>query len=75
MSVAETLNRAVWREPMWIAGTLVFSNRWYAGGVVGTVAMTNVEQVRGAFGVAANYTPTLSRHGRQRILFGAVETP
>jgi hypothetical protein len=74
MSAAETLDLAVWREPMWIAGTLVVFNRWYTGGVVGTVAMTNVEQVRGAFGIAANYTPTLSRHCRQRILFGALET-
>ena len=72
MSVAETLDPAVWREPMWIAGTLVDSNRRYTGGVVGTVAMMNVEQVRGEFRIAADYNPTLYRHGRQRILFGAV---
>ena len=60
---------------MWIVGTLVDSNRRYAGGVVGSVAMTNVERVREAFRIAADYTLTLSPHGRQRILFGTEEAP
>ena len=62
-------------EPMRIAGALVDSDRRlevmnpYTGGVVGTVAMANVERVREAFRIAAAYTPKLSRYDRQKILF------
>jgi len=40
----------------------------YTGGLVGTVPMGQVEHVREAFQVAANYTPTLTRHERYEIL-------
>ena len=75
MSVAEALDGAARHEPMRIAGKLVDSDRRlevmnpYTGGVVGTVAMASVEQVREAFRIAAGYTPNLSRHARQKILF------
>ena len=79
MSVAETWNVVVRHEPMRIAGRLVDTDRRlevmnpYTGGVVGTVAMASVEQVREAFQIAADYKPALSRYERQRILFRAAE--
>jgi acyl-CoA reductase-like NAD-dependent aldehyde dehydrogenase len=79
MSVAETWDAAVRHEPTRIAGRLVDTDRRlevmnpYTGGVVGTVAMASVEQVREAFQIAADYKPALSRYERQRILFRAAE--
>ena len=79
MSVAETLDTASRHEAMRIAGRMVDNDRRldvmnpYTGGVVGTVAMASVEQVREAFRIAADYKPTLSRHDRQCILFRAAE--
>ena len=84
MSVAEVLNaktgdNAVPHEPMRIAGKRVDSDRRlevmnpYTGAVAGTVAMATVEEVRAAFLIAAAYTPRLSRHDRQKILFRTAE--
>ncbi|MDG2284997.1 MAG: aldehyde dehydrogenase family protein, partial [Alphaproteobacteria bacterium] len=79
MSVAERLETTPRHEPMRIAGRLVDSDRRlkvlnpYDGGVVGTVAMADVGQVREAFDIAAAYTPTLSRYDRQKILFRTAE--
>ncbi len=62
-------------EPMRIAGKLVNSDRVfevfnpYNGEVVGTAPRATQEQVREAFRIAADYTPTLTRYDRQKILF------
>jgi len=41
--------------------------------VIGTVPAGTSEHVAEAFAVAAGYTPTLTRHDRQKILFRAAE--
>jgi phosphonoacetaldehyde dehydrogenase len=79
MTIAEALDNAVRHEPMRIAGNRVDSDRRlqvtnpYTGGVVGTVAMASVGQVREAFEFAAAHVPSLSRHDRQKILFRTAE--
>lgn len=40
----------------------------YDNSLVGTVPRASRAQVAGAFDIAANYTPTLSRYERQQIL-------
>jgi putative phosphonoacetaldehyde dehydrogenase len=66
-------------EPMRIAGRLVDSSRSievldpYTGGVVGTVPMATVGQVREAFATAAIYQTKLTRYERQNILFRTAE--
>ncbi|MBL4614494.1 MAG: phosphonoacetaldehyde dehydrogenase [Magnetovibrio sp.] len=40
----------------------------YSGGLVGTVPMGQIEHVLSAFKIAADYTPTLTRHERYEIL-------
>lgn len=66
-------------EPMRIAGNMVNSDRSfevlnpYTGEIVGTAPRATVEQVREAFRIAADYTPTLTRYDRQKILLRAAE--
>jgi phosphonoacetaldehyde dehydrogenase len=66
-------------EPMRIAGRLIDSSRSievldpYTGGVVGTVPMATVGQVREAFATAAIYQTKLTRYERQNILFRTAE--
>lgn len=66
-------------ETMRIAGRKVESDRVlevfnpYSGAVVGTVPRATPEQVREAFQIAADYTPSLTRYDRQQILFRAAK--
>jgi putative phosphonoacetaldehyde dehydrogenase len=68
-------------EKMRIAGKLVDSDTGknievlnpYNGEVVGTVPRASREQVAGAFEIAANYQPQLTRYERQQILLKTAE--
>jgi len=79
MTATSTTSSGIRHERMRIAGKLVDSDRRfevfnpYTGEVVGTAPRATPEQVREAFQIAADYTPTLSRYDRQQILFRAAE--
>ena len=67
------------REAMRIAGDLVHAEREFeirypfTGEVVATVPMAGIAEVRRAIAAAADYTPTLTRFERYRILMRAGE--
>lgn len=72
-----TVSDGVRHEGMRINGEVVFTDAVidvtypYTGAVIGTVPAGQVNHVRRAFDVAANYTPVLTRYERQQILFRA----
>ncbi len=76
MSAASESVTPVRHEKMRIAGKLVDGETGkcvevfnpYDNSLVGTVPRASRAQVAGAFDIAANYTPTLSRYERQQIL-------
>ncbi len=67
------------REGMRIGGRIVTTDdvvevRYpYTDAVIGTVPAGKAEHAAEAFGIAAGYTPTLTRYERQQILFRAAE--
>ncbi len=68
-------------EEMRIAGQLVDGDTGknvevlnpYNGEIVGTVPRASRQQIAGAFEIAANYQPTLTRYERQQILMKTAE--
>lgn len=66
-------------DAMRIGGEKIFTDQRikieypYTGEVIGTVPAGTEDHARQAFCTAASYTPRLTRHERQQILFRAAE--